>query len=230
MFTEPIFSVKDVADLLNIPKLLVYKLINVGKLKAYMNNKKEGYRITQEDFKAYCAEKEVNFEEILEKYYKRPTINLRVSPQNDNSILGYPPNPYNTGYTSPNMYYDPTYSNTNRESLEVMNHQGPKDPKNPHNSLYTTGEIGIIFGIDALSFYTLLERLGFIYRIGDTWNATVPLIRFGLVKYDLSQKALLWTYIGKRFLEDQLIYEVGCAYTSSEKNRELVRKIISYTM
>jgi len=228
MFNEPIFSVKDVAYLLDIPKLLVYKLINVGKLKAYMNTKKEGYRITKEDFKEYCIEKEINFDEILEKYYKENGINIdkeKISPQDDNSILGYPPHPYNTEYKSPNMYYDPKYSPTNKSKFD---HKSPKGV-NEHNSLYTTISIGMKFGIDPLNFYSLLETLGYIYRNNeDSWNASAPIVRFGLVKLH-DPRGLVWTYIGKNFLEDQLIYEIGFDYTDQEKNRELMRKILGYT-
>ena len=229
MFTEPIFSVKDVADLLNIPKNLVYKLINVGKLKSYMNNRKEGYRITKEDFKEYCIEKEINFDEILEKYYKKNGINIdkeKVSPQDNNSILGYPPPPYNPGYTAPNMYYDPTHSPDNKDKFSVCDHKRPKYFENDHNSLYSTIEIGNKFGIDPYNFYKLLEKLGYLYIVENRWIAPAPFIRFGLVKCIPTQTIPLWTYIGKNFLEDQLIYEVGFDYVNQEKNRELVRKIL----
>lgn len=230
MFNKPIFSVNDVAYLLGIPKWLVYKMINLGKLKASMKSRIDGYKITKEDFKEYCEEREVNFDDILEKYYKKNGIEIdkeKVSPQDDNSILGYPPHPYNPGYRSPNMYYDPVYTPNNRDKLEVCNHKGPKDPKNPHNSLYTTGEIGLFFGIDTFSFYMLLDKLGYIYKTEGAWKAVNPLIRFGLVKYDIKQNALLWTYIGKNFLEDQLLFEIGFEYTASEKNKALVQKLLA---
>lgn len=230
MFNEPIFSVKDVAYLLGIPKLLVYKLINVGKLKAYMDNRKEGYKITKKDFKEYCDTRKVNFDEILEKYYTTKDIKIdkeKVSPQDNNSILGYPPHPYNTAYKGPNMYYDPTYSPENRESTSACDKKRPEYFKNDHNALYTSNEIGRRFNINPFSFYMLLEKLGYFYIVDGKWYAVAPLIRFGLVKYDFQSKLPVWTYIGKNFLEDQLLYEIGLSYVNPEKNQELIDTILS---
>lgn len=223
---KPFFSVSDVSYILGVHRLTVLKLIKVGQLKAQMKSKRDGYKITSEDFKEYCKMKNLDFEKLLQLDDDDIVAHKdKISPQDNNSILGYPPHPYNPGYTHPNLFFDATYSPSNKDK-NSYSHKGPKDDKNPHNSLYTLGEIGEVFGVDPISLTSLLERLGYIYRIGEFYNATAPLIRFGLVKPDIAQKALYWTYIGRRFLEDQLMYEIGFEYANSSKNRELVSRLL----
>lgn len=207
-----LFTVKDLADILGIKTVSVANLIRLGKIKASMQNRRIGYRITKEDFKEYCKNRGLNFEELIKKYEfalidSREPIKIRT-PQDNNSIFEYPPHPYH-------MHYDSTFLSSYYDTKLKI--------ESKINMAFSTESIGKEYGIEK-HFNEFLEQLGYLMFDYGKYKPHPIFFRFGLVTYHLNK--FYWTHIGKRFLQDQLEYEYGFIKNNTKNNCMIVEQFI----
>lgn len=211
-----LFTVHDIANLLGINEATVTGLIRLGKIKASMINRRIGYRITNADFRDYCKTRGLNFEDLIKKYEFATVEDNEVikpkTPQDSNSIFEYPANPFHPEFNS-------LYKPVDEQNIIA----------NIHNALFETEDIAKEFCIDVNMFYLLLKRYEYVYSTKPNVYFPAPaLINFHLVKAKMYQTSdFLWTYIGKRFIEDQLVFIIGLSIGDKVKNKIIVESILS---